>query len=204
MRPNTRLKILRVSADHRISRLRLLVSPLGPPSNSHADRTLAYAVIEAHTLWSSFLRSLYLSIAFNARTESGFRITTGVYPFPTSESAIKFAVTTLKPRGNEPAWHDTQVLLKLTRAIGASNQAQIRSAFAYPSNFYSYLTTVRNFFAHRSHSGRLKIETISRNLGFSGGLRAADLLVSRGKGRPQNVITDWLDDIQSVVQLACQ
>ena len=187
----------------RAARLRALVYPLMPPIHNRIDRDVAYVTIEASNLWASFARSLFLSCVFSAKQESGPRVKAAT-TFPSVNAAIAFAATTIKPRGGEPNWGDPGILLILLKTAGVSNIANVRAALSYSTTVFRGLPTMRNFFAHRSEVSVRKTARVARLLGVSVRLRPSEILCSRSPGRPQNIITDWIDDIRNVIQLACQ
>jgi len=173
---------------------------------------VAFVTIEALNLWASFVRSFYISCVLRARTATGARITITRPGLHTTGDAITFCMHQMKHRKGsgpwlrrqEPAWHDTSTVLNLLTAIGASNLTQVQNALSYPTSFPTMLPLARHFFAHRNQDTMHDVQSIARNLGVSARLRPSDVLCSRAAGRPQNVLSDWLDDIRNVVDLMCQ
>ncbi len=213
MSPVRQLARLQRLAAKRLVMLRTLVEQCDLPSTRKHDPIVSYATIEALNLWTEFVRCYYLSCVLSARRTNGVRVrifTTGVR---TAEDAINFAISRLKPtlkkarpwrRRDEPSWHDPNTLLRLSEALGYSNLAEVRAAFAYPTRAFHDLPTVRNFFAHRNEETARKAVNIARSYGLSTLLRPSDILVSVSPGRPQSVLGDWLDDIRHVIELLCQ
>jgi len=214
MNPSPRLSKLQVSGHRRVARLRSLVEPLGLPATAEKDRQVAWVVIEARNLWAGFLRAYYLSGAINTRTSSGARVSFASTPLPSVSAALIYAVRLLKVktfssttvrRQDEPAWHNISGYLKLCTSVGISNLPQIYAALSYPTTFFELLTPVRNFYAHRCNETVRKAGKVGVKLGLAAtpNLRASQIMCSKLPRRPQNVITDWLDDIEAVIDLFC-
>jgi hypothetical protein len=212
--PSYRLGKLRKVAHRRIAKLRPTVSMLSLPLAPESDRILAWAMIEALTLWAGFLRAYYLSATIHAKTSSGAKITLSTSSFSDIQSALRFAVQLLKDpkfrknsvsRRDEPAWHNTSSYLRLLQRIGVSNLSQVRAAFAYRTTVFDHLPTIRNFYAHRCDDTSRKVGNVGIRLGLTTtpSLHATEIMCSRLPKRPQNVATDWLDDIRNVIDLLC-
>jgi hypothetical protein len=211
--PSYRLDRLNRVVRKRIARLRSVVSPYSLPASAEADRAVAWAIIEANNLWAGFLRAYYLSAAIHAKTASGTKIVFSSATFADFQSALKFAAKLKDPRfrkafvsrRDEPAWHDARDFLRLLRMVGASNLPQIQAGLAYSTPFFSHLATIRNFYAHRCDDTSRKAGNVGVRLGLSAtpNLHATEIMCSRLPKRPQNIATDWLDDIRNVIDLLC-
>jgi hypothetical protein len=211
--PSYRLDKLNTVARRRIARLRLIVSPLSLPATPEADRAIAWAIIEADNLWAGFLRAYYLSATIHARTASGGKIALSSAAFPDLQSALKFAARLKDPkfkksfvsRRDEPAWHNTTDFLKLLQRIGVSNLPRVQAGLAYGTTFFNHLRTIRNFYAHRCDDTSRKAGGVGIKLGLSAtpSLHATQIMCTRLPKRPQNIATDWLDDIGNVIDLLC-
>ena len=213
MNPSHRLDKLNGAARRRIARLRSIVSPLSVPANPEADRAVAWAIIEADNLWAGFLRAYYLSATIHAKTVSGGKIALTSAAFPDLQSALKFAARLKDPkfrkpvvtRRDEPAWHNTADFLKLLQRVGASNLPRVQAGLAYGTTFFNHLRTIRNFYAHRCDDTSRKAGIVGIKLGLSAtpSLHATQIMCTRLPKRPQNIATDWLDDIGNVIDLLC-
>lgn len=213
MNPSHRLERLHTAAMKRLGKLRAHVSGLTFPVAPDDDVRVAWTTIEALNLWGGFLRAYYLSGAIKCRTVSGKSVRFTALSFADSESALKFAIKKIKggkvpakiSRRDEPTWHDTAVFLSLEKSVGASNLAQIYAAFGAGTAFAPLLPTIRNFYAHRCDETYRKAARVGIKLGLStkAELRATKILCSRLPKRPQNVLTDWIDDMSNVIDLLC-
>lgn len=214
MNPSHRLEKLHQATSKRIAKLRSRVSALGPPITMDDDARLAWAVIEMLNLWAGFLRAYYLSGAIRTRTISGKPVRFTARTFANTESALRFAIRTVKDakfskstvtRFDEPAWHSVDKFIKLQNTVAAPNLPQIYSAMAAGATFAPLLKELRNFYAHRCDETFYGAAQVGIKLGLTTkpDLRANSILCARLPKRPQNVITDWLDDMTNVVGLLC-
>ncbi len=213
MNPSHHLEDLNRAAEKRIWKLKSRVSGLGTAVGLDEDARLAWAAIEARNLWAGFLRAYYLSGAIHARTRSGNRVHFTSAAFPNLESALHFAILVKNPdfkkttftRYDEPAWHNTKYFVQIQKKAGASNLPQVFAALAAGSAFHQPLTTLRNFYAHRCDETFIAAAQVGVKLGLTTKpeLRPSKILCSRLPKRPQNVFTDWLDDMTNVFELLC-
>jgi hypothetical protein len=216
MRRSRHLAELYERTGKRLLVLRQLVDSCRPPIGSYEDRTLAYVTIEAVNLIRAFHRAYYLSCARSAKAASGAMVLPARGPYANSESALDRAVRFLKPDLNtrspgtvwrmqeEPAWNETNPLLKLSSELALSNDAQIQSAFSYSTRAYRDLPVMRNFFAHRSDVTAIKAKNIARSYGLPGTMHPSTIVRSTRRGRPQSIMSDWLDDVRHTSFLLCQ
>lgn len=204
MKQASDLTILKEKAVYRAYRLRSLVDKVAPPIGGEIDRTVAFVTIEALNLWASFAREFYLSCVQRAKRESGTRVAVGISGLDTNAAAIAFAASIVRVRkAREPVWHDPKVLLKVLTAAKASNMLQLQAALSYPTTVFTSLPTMRNFFAHRSQGTATKVAKVARAVGVSTKLRPSEVLCTRVGTRPQNVLSDWIDDIRNIIELSC-
>lgn len=215
MRRRQNLRILQQSFDERIVRLIKLLSAIaGTPQ---ADRTIAYAAIEALNAWAIFSREYYLACAmFNARTINGGR-SGPLTRFPDERAALESAIILLKPHltakvtsgaviepRDEPTWHETATIVRLGAAMAFQNLAQITSAFSYSTTFFRDCPPIRNFFAHRNKHTADKVANLVRSAPYYSTYTVAfEFLGSLLPGRPQTVLSDWLDDLRLVSHELC-
>ena len=213
MCPSPRLAKLQRRASRRLARLRRVAHSLALPPTAEKDRLAAWVVIEARNLWAEFLRAYYLSGAIRTRAVSGKPVLFTITPFANVGAALlhsvllknkKFSRRAVRRR-DEPTWHVVTDYLSLCRNVGFSNLAQIDGAFSYPTDFLEQLTPVRNFYAHRCDETFRKAAQVGIKLGLSSkpDLRPTQVMCSKLPGRPQIVISDWLDDIENVIGMLC-
>lgn len=213
MRPSRELARLHRSAIRRLLFLKSLVDRQSPPVSPYADRIVAFVVIEAVNLWAMFSRSFYLSCIFGATRMSGGRIAISRTVATTKTAGITYAVRYFSPKKtgsgpwnwrDEPDWKDPSNLLKLLMGVEASNLTQAQTALSHPTDVFKQLPIARNFFAHRNKNTMTLTKTIARSAGLSTKLRPSEILVSTAPGRPQNLISDCLDDIRNIIDVICE
>jgi hypothetical protein len=212
MNPTHRLEKLNYSASKRIQKLQSRVRHLSVPITFEDDVQVAWTVLEASNLWAAFLRAYYLSGAIRARTRSGKAVRFTARTFLNTEGALRFAIQTLKnpqfvnktiTRYDEPAWANVKNFINLQKAVAATNLQDVYGALALGSTFATNLKDVRNFYAHRCDETFRKAASVGIRLGLTSRpeLRAGKILCTRLPRRPQNIITDWLDDMANVFDL---
>jgi hypothetical protein len=128
------------------------------------------------------------------------------------EDALIFAIRRLRSRNysggrplrrDEPAWHDPRTLLTLATDIGVSNVNEVQAAFSLGATYFSNLPTVRNFYAHRNDETFRKVRDKAILLGLGRNLRPCEFVCMILPSRPQNLISDWLDEIRLTIELLC-
>jgi len=210
MKPQRRVARATGWVDSRLYRLRPLAVP--DPNLSSADRLrrLAFVTIETHNTVATFLRAYYLSCATRAFLSNGAQVANAVV-FSTSADALTDAIHREKPwlahrvgpwsSRDEPTWHDANVVVRLLHAVGSSALPGVSGAFGLGTNAMSHLTTARNFFAHRGEETGIKLRRLGTQYGVSPPSDPSELLETRGLGRPQSVLEDWIDDLATVFSL---
>jgi hypothetical protein len=217
MRRRRSLKTLYSAFDSRIERLSRIVdgSSIADPL---ADRNLAYVMIESLNGWGIFAREYYLSCTlYRARTIDGLASGPPT-AIPTERDALIEAVRLLKPQAlskvlagsaisgrDEPTWHESRTLLVLGSSLGFANFSSIAAAFSYSTTFFRDAPPSRNFFAHRNAASAEKVRRLASGPPYlSAEVRPHRFLKSLVPGRPQSVISDWLDDLRLVSHELCR
>lgn len=211
MRRTNDLPTLGQRARRRAFLLRSLVDTLQPPLSAEEKRRVAYVAIEALNLWGLFSRAFFISCAVRARDNQGARIVSAHTTIREPREAITFAVHWWKPdltkkKGpwspfDEPPWTTPTKLLDLMTALGTSNVAVVATAISQEPRSFKDLKTARNFFAHRSEATVDELRTVARRKRLNPALRPAELMCSRTRNRPQNVLADWIDDIREAIEV---
>jgi len=145
------------------------------------------------------------------------RITTGnriacTQHFVSFQDALIFAIRLLKYRGyrggrpsrrDEPTWYIPANLISLATSIGVSNESQISSALSFGATYPTGLPIVRNFYAHRNDETFRRVQNHAAVLGLGAALRPCELVCTALPSRPQNLLSDWLDEIRLTAELLC-
>lgn len=180
------------------------------PTDFAKDSLVAFAVIELDNVWSSFVRSYYLSWFLAARTRTGTRVRlkSGL---PTAfDQAIAFASTTISgaPRKGvtgrmEPPWHEKRVLMALAKACDASHRSQVQAAMSVRATAFDFVHTVRNFYAHRSEETAAKLPRIARAFGVLPSRRASEIALAIPPKGSATILLDWIAEVRLVTELLC-
>ena len=209
MNPQYDYHRLHRSAITRILWLRDKVDKLTPVTALSNDETIAFVTIESTNVWAAFVRAYYLSWFMKPRTMTGQRVSCSRHF--SFQDALLFAIHQRSPRyrgarpsrRDEPTWHDPTNLLSFATAVGVSNFGQIASALSFGATYWSNLPTVRNFYAHRNDETFRKVQAKAALLGLGTNLRPCEFLCTALPSRPQNLISDWLDEMRLTIELLC-
>jgi hypothetical protein len=211
LRPHRQYSQLRRCSVVRLITLREKVNRLTPTTSSFNDERIAFVVIEAMNLWASFARAYYLSWFLRPLTISGTRVICSNH-FRLFEDALIFAIRRVRSRNyggtrpsrrDEPTWHEPRTLLTLAAEIGISNLNEVQAAFSLGATYPANLPTVRNFYAHRNDETFRKVRERAILLGLGENLRPSEFVCTALPSRPQNLISDWLDEIRLTIELLC-
>ena len=162
------------------------------------DLPIAYTVIELDNLWAGTAQSLFVSTAFEARDGSGQVVEW------TKETPPKSVDEALKKSGVRfDKWWMHRMLLRALRKVGASNESQVQAALNASPDVFEHLHTFRNFYAHRGSGTREKVQESLHQLRYSPRLTATEALSlpRPGRGRPQPLMLDWLDEMRIAIEL---
>lgn len=167
-----------------------------------APHSLTFPVLSLHAACAEFMRAYYVASATGAWLVSGQRVTTSVR-LRTQHDAISFARSTLKSRRGwgEPAWHDSLLVSRVMHGAGCSNASGFDSARSINTKVIEHLTTARNYFAHRGETSAVKLRALGRFYGVPARREPAEMLMHHAIRRPQSLLLDWIDEIESVVLL---
>ena len=208
----------------RISRLRFLARGCGVPYGSNyvteTGRMYSYIAIESMNCWTLFARNFIISSALGAATRNNGRVTSSVNRQSTVQDVVIDAAIVIRPwlgragrptqinPREEPTWHDPAVLVRLCTSLHLSNLNTVSQALALNATFTRDLPTVRNYFAHKNADTAEKVRRIGRQYGISpyagNSLRKKTpiaVISSPGIGRPQSILRDWLDEIETIANL---
>jgi hypothetical protein len=214
MRPAKRLKVLQNSTLKRLAKLRVITYNLGQRTPSRETKFgFSYVVIDLLNTWSNFSRAYYLSCILRPQLEGGGHIAIIISGLNFNDAlglAIRAYSRSAQPkadgtwhRKDEPAWHDPNVLMKLSSNLGCSNLANIQSAFSSGSRVFLDLPVFRNYFAHKNQQSEYAAMQRAIKYGIPSNIRPLEILLARPLNRHQALIFDWLDDIAFVVEYLC-
>lgn len=169
---------------------------------------LTFVALDLHNTCATFLRSYYLSSATGARLKTGEAVSTA-HPFADQNDALTFAVHLIgRGRGRgpwqrrqEPAWHDSTAFLRIINGAGCSNAMDVNAAWSIQTEALAHLTRARHYVAHRNAETAIRLRQLSQAYGVPAPQEPDSLLLMRGRGRPQPIIEDWIDDLEAVFSL---
>ena len=168
---------------------------------------LTFLTLDLHNACRTFLRAYYVASVTGAWLSSGQRVTSRVEVRRESD-AINFAVAVKGRKGtgpwrmrDEPAWHDVDMFINIMNQAGCSTAPGANAAWSIDTSALEHLTVVRNFLAHGNRETAVRVRSLSATYKVSPSVRPEELLLSRGRNRPQTIIEDWRDDLQAVIEL---
>ena len=214
MKPSRKLIRLQRTACKRIKHLQKAARDV-PQIVSPRERNIAVSciAIEALNTWANFSRTFYLSCRLGACFPNGNSITCTV-AFIDFNQAIGEAILQYHPnrlpaqngqwnRRDEPTWHDTTVILQLAQLQSWSNISDVQAALSTGTRAFIDLPVFRNYFAHRNQGTMHAAQGVARNYVISTSRLPIDILLTRPNGRPESLIVEWLNDIETVIEFLC-
>ena len=204
----------------RVYRLKQLARGVNAMNDPETGRCCSYIVIEAMNCWVLFSRSLIVSSALGATTRSTGRVASLYGRRSTVDYVIVQAALAENPRLGvsglparidrrlEPVWHEPAVIIRLATALQLSNGSTITQALSVGATFMRDLPPVRNYFAHKNQDTAERVRRIGRQYGvsaYAGGSgrmkKPGDVIMSSAPGRPQSLLADWLDELDTTADL---
>jgi hypothetical protein len=102
---------------------------------------------------------------------------------------------------DEPAWHDVDMFIHIMNLAGCSTAPGANAAWSIGTSALEHLTIARNYLAHRNRETAVRVRGLTLAYKVNPTDRPEELLLSRGRNRPQMIIEDWRDDLQAVIEL---
>lgn len=212
MRPARSLVVLSERGRRRLRRLRHRAASVLSPGGMPNEEAMAWVVIEALNLWGNFVRCYLLSLLVSPMRRSGARAVIGNAAINCPGALLHAAVMVAKgpyvaapsSRRDEPAWHDVSTFVKTCAHIQVSNLAQVQAAMSIQARALQDLPVFRNFYAHRNEESAAKAVKLGRSMYLITGVRHPSHILARNANMcPQQLLLDWLDDIEAYMDLLC-
>lgn len=215
MRPSRTFATLRARAGRRLDRLRSQAVAACLQDTPHSRTQIAFVTIELQNLWSNFCRSYYLSCILRPEREKGGIVTVNQFTGNDFNDAITVTMQKHKPwvrpnaagiwnRRDEPAWHDTSVLIASCQELGCSNLMNVYAALSLGSRVFQDLPIFRNFFSHRNETTVKNARSVATAYSIPSARRhPTQILASNPYGRAIPLLVDWIDDITITMELLC-
>jgi hypothetical protein len=188
--------------------VRLAVPVASGTQSPEQTRQLTFLAVDLHNACRTFLRAYYVASVTGAWLSTGQRATSRLEA-RSEVDAINFAVAAKGVEGSgpwrmrdEPAWHDIGMFLRILNLADCSTAPGTNAAWSIGTNALEHLTITRNYFAHRNRETAVKVRNLNSTTYKAGALDSPEeLLIARGRNRPQLIVEDWLDDLQTVIEL---
>ncbi len=194
----------------RFEELHQLASPLSLPLSKRDQERLGHVAIEATNTWAALMRSYWLCAASPGWRQDGSRVRLST-PLGSHDRAMTFAVHRFRPslRGqsgpwsprDEPDWLDPATVSTLLHDSGADIEGGFQAAVSLGGTARQDLLTYRNFVAHRNRATALKVRRLCPDLTRAGSIDPLEIGLQHGRGRPQGLVLDWLDDLRTMCAL---
>jgi hypothetical protein len=213
MRRRRRLGALVSSYRHNIERNeRRFVAALSKQTTRARDGGVALAAVDVLNTWGNFVRAYWLSSFGEPWTSSGTKVQCERSML--ASDPLGFAVTTFRPhvlpmgsgkwdRRLEPAWHDPQTLLRLTRDAGLTSAGDVAVAFSINTRVFYDLPVLRNYFAHRNEDTYLAALRVAALNSLPTPKRPSEVLTGVSAGHTQALFREWLGDLDLVADYLC-
>jgi hypothetical protein len=171
-------------------------------------------VIDALNTWANFSKAYYLSTRLGAYLQAHGYITT-TRPFSNFNDAIGDAILLYKPRAiplssgewrrrDEPAWHDSNVLLGCCNTVGASNVSHMNAAFSVGTRVFKDLPVFRNYLAHKNMRSQVAAQSLAPNYVIPATLRPFEILLQTPLRAFDPLLKVWLYELEIVVSFLCR
>jgi hypothetical protein len=190
-----------------LEEVRPIVAELVEMEGRERTRRLTFLTVDLHNYCRVFLRGYYVASATGAWLSTGQQATSPL-GMKREIDAINFAVAAKGLKGSgpwrmrdEPAWHDVPMFLRIMNLSKCSTAPGTNAAWSIGTSSMLHLTFVRNYFAHRNRETAVRVKSLGSAYRLGQVNRPEDVLLSRARGRPQIVLEDWLDDLETVIKL---
>ena len=213
MLPTKYLKKLCQKTARKLFKFRVLAEHSISLKWPEVDRNISYITLEFLNTWTNFSRTYFLSCSLSPERENGTQIIISNPGIRNFSDAISASMRRCKyrrwarggwGRRDEPPWFKPDTLIKSCDEIGCSNYPDILNAFSVPTNVFEHLPKFRNFFAHRNDHTVKIAKNIAHQYSINASLQPSVILCTPAYGRPQILLLDWIDDINTVVKLLCK
>jgi len=183
---------------------------------SQRENIASPIVINLLNTWSIFMRTYYICCARGARNKLNYKISSSLSssnlsPNDVIGEAIKSYHPNKKPMSNgiwdtrdEPSWHDSSVIIRLSTDFSFSNSADISAAFSLGFTAHKDLPTFRNYYAHKNHGTRVKTERVAANYSIASNQHPTDILLDYPRRTPTlHLIEVWVGELADTIDFLC-
>jgi hypothetical protein len=203
------------SAHRRLARIKAIAkhSTSGSSFDARIDRDIGFAVVEIQNLWTNFSRAYLVCCVVGAKRKSTGRVTLADATITTPGAMIHAAAKVARgphaaaptSRREEPSWHEVRILLKTCESIQCSHLADVQRALSLQTRVFSDLPVFRNFYAHRNEeTAERALNLAQRQYLITKAKTPTEAITSRVRRRPQPLLLDWIDEMDTVMDLLCE
>jgi hypothetical protein len=87
--------------------------------------------------------------------------------------------------------------------MNCDHLANVEAALSTGTSVFQHLPTVRNFYAHRNEETSRKALAVGVTYVIADKPAPTPMLLTPAIKRPQALMLDWIDDIETVMELLC-
>ena len=211
------LQHLEQNAKWAIQRSCRLIPSTRSTANSFAmEERITFAAVNLLNSWANFQRTYFICCLLGTKSatqNSIFSNQTGI--ITNANDAIGKAIINFTParvpRSNgiwdtrdEPTWHDSNTLLKLSIAYAFSNSPDIQTAFTFGFTAHKNLVVFRNYYAHKNRGTKSKAQAIAIQYLLPQRLHPTTILLGTPSSSPSsNLIELWAEELSQTIELLC-
>ena len=180
------------------------------------EERMTFTALNLLNSWSNFQRTCFICWLLGTKSATQNRIIsnqTGIITSPNDAvgKAITHFTPTRTPRStgawdtrDEPTWHDSNTLLKLSTAYAFSNSSDIQAAFTFGFTAHKNLVVFRNYYAHKNRGTRGKAQMLANQYLIPQRLHPTAILLGTPSTSPSmNLIELWAAELCQTVELLC-
>jgi hypothetical protein len=211
------LQHLEHNATWAIKRSCRLLASVSSTTNAFAkEERMTYAVINILNSWSNFQRTYFICCLLGAKSATqGFVTSSQTGLVMNANDAIGKAIVHFTPKKtplsngtwdtrDEPAWHNSNTLLKLATAYIFSNESQIQTTFSLGFTAHNNLVVFRNYYAHKNRGTKSKAQAIAVQYLLQQRQHPTAILLGIPFSSPSiNLIGLWADELCQTIEWLC-
>lgn len=105
---------------------------------------------------------------------------------------------------DEPAWHDSNTIIKIASYYSFSNKNDINTAFSFGFTAHKNLVVFRNYYAHRNRGTKQKAQNIASQYGIRTNQHPTEILLDYPLSYPGiSLLEIWRGELEQTISLLC-
>lgn len=211
------LRALQQQAQWAIKRsTRALSDTSSPQFAAPSEEKFTFSVVNLLNSWANFQRTYFICCLLGVKSASSKSIISNQSgSVTTSNDAIGKAILHFTPARvprstgiwdtrDEPTWHDSNTLIRLSTAFAFSNDEDIQTAFTFGFTAHKNLVTFRNYYAHKNQGTKKKAQAIANQYLIPQHLHpTAVLLETPSTVTSTNLLEMWTAEFNQTIELLC-